>query len=51
MSKIRKTNPVLQRNGAEISYALIIRMLQIFTMLFDNYELQPTEYQLIKSLG
>ena len=51
MSKIRKTNPVLQRNGAKISYTLIIRMLQVFTLSSDNYESQPTEYQLIKTLG
>lgn len=31
MSKTNTNNPVLQRNGAKISYILIINKLQIFT--------------------
>jgi hypothetical protein len=31
MSKINTNNPVLQRNGAKSSYALIINKLQTFT--------------------
>ncbi len=51
MSKTRKTNPVLQRNGEKISFVLTIKGLQTHVLKIYKTKLQPSEYQFINLLG